>query len=246
MPEQRDFTDLTKEELLQIVHLMFGNILTHYGMWFTQTTLKHGGESALKIESRVFPPYFKIMTKRLAPHLGLKMEGDALEVLANKDSAALIELIHDMTKVWLAGDGIWFQGVEKEYDMQSAKNVNDACWFDFAPYEAYRLKKLVGEDGGPMETLAAALKLRPYSALNGCAIEKEAPNVLTFEMLNCRVQSARRRKNMEDYPCKTGGFVEHSRFAYQIDPRLKTDCVRCPPDPMTTDQFCKWRFTLEG
>jgi hypothetical protein len=240
----RDLTELSKDELLEVVHLMFGSILVHYGMWFTHAVSQCGVDSTLKIDDKVLPTYTKIMLKRLAPHLGLTLQGDDLAVLCDKGEEDLIAMIRDMAKTWLAGDGVWFQGVESEFGMQTAKGINDACWFEFAQYEAFRLKKLLGPEEDPMKTLEAALRLRPYSAMNGYNVERESENTLTFEMDGCRVQIARRRKGLQDYPCKSGGLVEYTQFARQIDPRITTECVWCPPENVPENRFCKWRFTI--
>ena len=49
-------------------------------------------------------------------------------------------------------------------------------------------------------------------------------------MNDCRVQAARKRKGLADYPCKSGGLVEYRSFAETIDPRIRTSCIACPPD----------------
>lgn len=65
-------------------------------------------------------------------------------------------------------------------------------------------------------------------------------------MRDCRVQSARRRKGLPDFPCKPVGIVEYTVFARTIDPRLRTRCITCPPDPRVGELACSWEFTLEG
>jgi len=62
-------------------------------------------------------------------------------------------------------------------------------------------------------------------------------------MKDCRVQTARRRKGLPDFPCKPVGLVEYAGFAATIDPRIKTECIQCPPDDCG-DEACVWRFTL--
>ena len=64
-------------------------------------------------------------------------------------------------------------------------------------------------------------------------------------MDNCRVQSARMRKNLPDYPCKSAGLVEYARFAEGIDDRIQTECIGCPPDAHPESWFCAWKFTLK-
>jgi hypothetical protein len=58
------------------------------------------------------------------------------------------------------------------------------------------------------------------------------------------VQDARRRKGLEDYPCKSAGVVEYSSFAQAIDPRIRTECMACPPDDIPDGLFCAWKFSI--
>ena len=53
----------------------------------------------------------------------------------------------------------------------------------------------------------------------------------------CRVQEARRRKGLADFPGKSVGIIEFETFAATIDPRIRTTCLQCPPDA-TPGQYC--------
>ena len=66
----------------------------------------------------------------------------------------------------------------------------------------------------------------------------------TEEMVDCRVQSTRKRKGLDDFPCKSVGIVEYEGFAKAIDPRIETKCIACPPDPHPEEYWCAWEFTL--
>ncbi|NIS49818.1 MAG: hypothetical protein GWN94_01675 [Phycisphaerae bacterium] len=46
----------------------------------------------------------------------------------------------------LDSDGVWFQAVEGEYDMTTAKRLNDTCWTRYSPCEAERIKKFLNLD----------------------------------------------------------------------------------------------------
>jgi hypothetical protein len=84
-----------------------------------------------------------------------------------------------------------------------------------------------------------------YSRINVQTVVDESENAISFQMNDCRVQSARKRKGLADYPCKSAGMVEYTTFARAIDPRIKTECIGCPPDEHPEEWFCAWRFTLE-
>ncbi len=91
--------------------------------------------------------------------------------------------------------------------------------------------------------LAKALQYRLYARVNEQRMVWGNDGALCYEMVACRVQQARRRKNLPDFPCKPVGIVEYSQFAQTIDPRIRVECVACPPDPVG-NKFCSWRFTL--
>jgi len=93
--------------------------------------------------------------------------------------------------------------------------------------------------------LEEALKWRMNSRVNEVVVVREADS-LTFRVLTCRVQAARRRKGLQDYPCKSAGVTEYRGFARHVDARIRTECLACPPDDLAPDEFCSWRFTLEN
>jgi hypothetical protein len=84
-----------------------------------------------------------------------------------------------------------------------------------------------------------------YARINVQSIIDEDENTVVFQMNDCRVQSARKRKGLDDYPCKSAGIVEYSYFAETIDSRIATECIACPPDKHPDEWFCAWRFRLK-
>lgn len=147
---------------------------------------------------------------------------------------------------WLAHDGCWFQGIEKELGMDTAKRYNDKAWERFTKIEAQRILKFLGRsEGEGLDALKEALGFRLYASVNVQDIIEETPKGFIFRMVDCRVQSARERKGMTPYPCQSAGIVEYSGFASAIDPRIRTRCIGCPPDPRNRDFWCAWEFTLD-
>jgi hypothetical protein len=167
-----------------------------------------------------------------------------LSKLENPENCLI--LLEDMAKRWLAHDGLWFQAIEKEYGMDAAIKMDAATWERFTVLEAERIKKLyrLPENGG-IPALKEALGLRLYALLNQQEIIDVDVCKITFRMNDCRVQAARRRKNLPDFPCKSVGLVEYSGFARAIDPRIKTRCIACPPDGHPEDYYCAWEFWID-
>ena len=159
----------------------------------------------------------------------------------------LLELLSDAAKNWLAHDGLWFQEVERKFGIETAIELDRQAWEKFTVIEAKRImKRLNLKPGGGIPALIQALKFRLYAHINVQEILEVSENRCVFRMVNCRVQEARKRKNLPDFPCKPVGIVEYSYFAKTIDPRIKTTCIACPPDPHPSTYWCAWEFKIEN
>jgi len=152
--------------------------------------------------------------------------------------------LEDAAKLWLAHDGLWFQEVEKRLGLEAAIAMDKEAWARFSPLEAARIKARLGlPERGGLDALARALRGRLYAILNEDDVRLEKDRLL-YTMVACRVQEARRRKGLDDFPCKEVGIVEYDSFARAIDPRLRVRCLSCPPDPRSEAYYCSWEFTL--
>lgn len=170
---------------------------------------------------------------------------EGISLLENLSKEQLIAIIVDDAKNWLAHDGVWFQAVEKRYGMEAAVAVDTEAWQYFTVIEAKRIMARLGlQAGGGIPALVACLQNRFYSRINLQDVVEQSENRVVFRMLDCRVQSARKRKGLADHPCKSVGIVEYSEFAKAIDPRLQTRCIACPPDAHPDAFWCAWEFTL--
>lgn len=161
------------------------------------------------------------------------------------DKELLIGMLDDFAKNWLAHDGLWFQAVEKKFGLETAIECDREAWRQFSVIEARRIMKRhnIPENSG-LEGLKRALEFRLYSRLNTQRVIEATDTSFIFQMQQCRVQHARKRKGLPDFPCKSVGIVEYSQFASTIDPRIKTTCIACPPDPHPDEYHCAWKFTL--
>jgi len=147
-------------------------------------------------------------------------------------------------KCWLAHDGCWFLAVEEELGTPQAIAYDRDAWRRFAPIEAKRVMEARGiKAGGGLAALAEALAFRMYHLLNEQEIDLTGDRLI-FRMKGCRVQEARRRKGLADFPCKEVGKVEFAEFARAVDDRITTTCLKCPPDELASGEFCSWAFTI--
>ena len=170
---------------------------------------------------------------------------DAADHLRSLDKEALVRILMDDAKSWLAHDGLWFQAVERAHGMEAAIDADRAAWQRFTVLEATRIMDRLGmEPGGGIPALLEALRHRLYARLNTQEVTEAGDARAVLVMRDCRVQAARKRKGLPDFPCKSVGIVEYAEFARTIDPRIETRCNACPPDDHPADRWCAWEFTL--
>jgi len=225
---------------------MFHRIVVHHVLWFREVEHQMGFSKALEILDDAFTKSYNVQMNRLSKTFGFEMAEGVPKFLLDMPKEKLLESVKEIGANWLANDGIWFQAVEFSRGMNDAKRCNDSCWTRFSPFEAWSIKRFLELPEYPgLEGLKKALQFRMYASINVQSIIDESPNSIVFQMNNCRVQAARKRQGLDDYPCKSAGLVEYSYFARAIDPRIKTECIGCPPDEHPEDWFCSWRFILE-
>ena len=171
----------------------------------------------------------------------LKAEG--IDGLSKEE---LLELNKIYAKNWLAHDGLWFQSIEEKYGIDMAIEMDKEAWRKFTVIEARRLIDFLGlEKNSGIVGLKKALLFRPYSSLNQDEFSVEGSNKLIYRVKTCRVQEARRKKGMTDFPCKSVGIIEYSLFAKIIDDRFETEVISCYPDITDAEYNCIWKFELK-
>ena len=247
MPEDvRRIEDLEDPDLVRLVGDMFHRIVVHYALWFTEVRHQMGMDKALEALDSASRRSLAIQMKRLSKVLGFELKEDLPAVLYDLPRDRILSLMDAVAVNWLANDGVWFQAVEFSSGMTDAKRCNDSCWAHFSPFEAWSIRRFLqlGQRPG-LEGLKKALNFRLYARVNTQSFHDETDGSFVFQMNDCRVQSARKRKGLEDYPCKSGGTVEYTYFARSIDTRIRTECIACPPDAHPDQWYCAWRFFID-
>jgi len=234
-----------KEFLIRWMADALRRTMVHYGYWLKELEYQFGMKAALEIEKEVAETNFAIQAKRFAKILNIELHDSLPAVLYRMEEKQLEELLDALCLNWLANDGVRFQAIEKIFGMFDAKQCNDTCWTRFSPYEAYRIKTLLGlPDQGGLEALKTALQFRLYARINKQEIVEEKTDSFIFQMIEYRVQTAHQPKGLEHYPYKSRSIIEYRSFAETVDPRIRTECIGCPPDPPQPGWYCAWRFAL--
>jgi len=239
-------SELNHQDTARFIVDMFHRTILHHGLWFAEVKHQMGMEQALPLLTAAAGKSMAIQLRHMAELFGFTMVDGVPSFLLEMEPAKLQTLKDRMAKNWLANDGVWFQTVEKAGGMNEAKRCNDSCWGQFSPVEAHMIGEFLGLSASPgLAGLKRALGFRMYESINVQSIVEETATSFVFQMNHCRVQEARKRKGLEDYPCKSGGLVEYSYFARAIDKRIRTECLGCPPDSHPDEWYCAWKFSLE-
>ena len=237
--------NLSREQNAKLIIDFFHRITMHHVMWYEEVRQHLGKEKAMLALNEVYKTSYDVQMKRLSKTLGFEMKDGVPAAMLDMTDESLNLLRENVAANWLANDGIWFQTIEFMNSMTDAKSCNDSCWEKFSPIEAWSIKRFLDLPENPgLEGLKQALQYRMYAFINKQSFIDETENSFIFRMNDCRVQSARKRKGLDDYPCKSAGVVEYSYFAEAIDSRIRTECVGCPPDKHPEDWYCSWKFYL--
>jgi hypothetical protein len=237
--------DLPQEDLARLLLDVFHRIMVHHTLWFREVEHQLGFAKALEIMKSAKETSYNTQMDRFAKVFGFEMKDHIPKAFLDMPREALINALNNTCINWLANDGIWFQAVESARGMNDAKRCNDSCWTRFSPFEAWSIKEFLGLPAqAGLEGLKTALQFRTYARINVQSIIDDGLDSVIFQMNDCRVQSARKKKGLEDYPCKSVGLVEYRTFAETIDSRIQCECIGCPPDQHPEDWFCAWRFFM--
>lgn len=167
------------------------------------------------------------------------------EMLANMPSEKLLDYFFlQIRNLWRV-DGLYFLGIEQKFGTEAATEIDAGVWETMAKIEAKRLQKMFGVSQNPDIPVIMDLLGKSSWALDQPFKTAEVNSqraVLSVD--RCRTQEARVGKGLCEFPCKKVRFGYLRAFAETLNPKTKVNCLVCPPDQHSKEQWCEWEFTL--
>lgn len=168
-----------------------------------------------------------------------------LEKLDTEDILKLFFL--QIRNIWRV-DGLYFQGIEKSFGVENAKNIDRDTWKTLAKIEVRDLKKTVEVD--KVENMESFMKLllntswALYQTNKGYYVSEDKKEAV-FRVVSCKVQEARVKKGLGIFPCKEVRYNYLKSFAEEVNPNIEVNILTCPPDEKPPNYWCEWKFTLK-
>lgn len=150
-----------------------------------------------------------------------------------------------LRNMW-AVDGLYYLGIEEDFDTNAATEIDRKVWEIMGKIEARKLKKFLELEGNDIATMMNALR---YS---GWTLDLEDKEIFVekdravLRNVKCRVQNTRLKKGLIEFGCKPVRWGFLKAFAQEFNPDIEVKCNVCPPDEHSSDLWCEWEFKMKG
>ncbi|MDQ7032155.1 MAG: DUF6125 family protein [Desulfonauticus sp.] len=142
-------------------------------------------------------------------------------------------------------DGLYFLGIEEKFGTDAATEIDAGVWEIMAKIEAKSLQKMFQVGESPDIATIIELLRKSSWALDQPFKKVEISDTRAILRIDkCRTQEARLKKELGEFPCKKVRFNYLKNFAKTLNPKVKVNCLVCPPDKHPKNLWCKWEFSI--
>ena len=166
------------------------------------------------------------------------------EYLMNMPKEQLVELMFTHLRNMWSVDGLYFIGIEDMFGTKPATEIDAYVWEVMGKIEAKRLRQVFDIQGTDLGSMIKLMKASGWFLdLEHVELDIDG-NKAIIRNTNCRVQTTRLKKGLDEFPCKTVRFGFLKSFFGELNPNIEVKCVQCPPDEHTDDLWCEWHIRL--
>lgn len=166
-------------------------------------------------------------------------------MLAGMPSERLLDFFFlQIRNLWRV-DGLYFLGIENEFDTEAATKIDAGVWQIMAKIEAKSLQRMFKVDEKADISVIMSLLRKSSWALDQpfkTVTMRDGRAVLTVN--RCRTQETRLRKGLREFPCKKVRLGYLKNFVKTLNSEVEVRCLVCPPDEHPPDLWCRWEFKL--
>ncbi|MEM2916805.1 MAG: DUF6125 family protein [Candidatus Bathyarchaeia archaeon] len=173
--------------------------------------------------------------------LAKSSDKDMLSQLSKEKLVELL-LLH-VRNLWRV-DGLYFLGIEEKFGTEAATQIDANCWRLMGKLEARELRETLQVKDNSIASLMYLLRNTSWAIYQAGKEIEIASGKAVFRVTDCRVQQARIRKGLGEFPCKQVRYGYLKSFAEEFNPNVKVNCKICPPNPHPPNTWCEWEFSL--
>lgn len=165
-----------------------------------------------------------------------------LETMPNNELLNFLFL--QVRNLWRV-DGLYFLGIERKFGTEAAAEIDAGVWEAMAAIEAKSLQKMLQTSENPTIPEIMDLLRKSSWALDQPfkTIENDNGRAVLW-VKRCRTQETRLSKGLTEFPCKNVRHGYLKNFAKTLNPKVRVNCLICPPGKHPKDSWCKWEFVL--
>jgi Family of unknown function (DUF6125) len=165
------------------------------------------------------------------------------ELLKELDGDKYADLTFTHLRNMWAVDGLYYLGIEERFGTEAATEIDATVWKIMGKIEGRKLKRLL-DLGSDLDSMIKGLK---FSGWTMDLDDKEWETVddgILLRTINCRIQNARIKDDLDVFPCKVVRWGFLKAFAKVFNENIEVQCDQCPPDKLEEGKWCEWKFII--
>ena len=170
----------------------------------------------------------------------------------NLSKKALIRLLNEFGRAYVAIDGFWFTLIESKFGLDVAMELDLEIWAKYIPpWTTPRFRKLLDIQGNTVETLFKTFQSLPDATkdLYEYTFDLKNPNYGIWTCIHCPGLSFFERKQRLERiipVCHELEPASLNAYAALINPNIVVTALKLPPRQSPDEICCQWEFKLSG